>query len=73
MSFILPKQPSIPALPKPIKPVGPPTVDKAQQEADQELAANKRKGAMANVFTDTNTGTQLGAPSQEGSLKRVLG
>lgn len=73
MSFLMPKTPSVPAMPKPIKPPPAPTTDQAQIAADAELTTNKRRGAMANIFSPTDTGTQLSQPAQESSLKRVLG
>lgn len=73
MGFLMPKAPSVPALPKPLPPPPVPTTDQAQQQADADLAALKRRGAMANIFSSTTTGAQLGAPSTETALHRTLG
>ena len=73
MGFLMPKTPSIPPMPKPLPPPPVPTTDQAQQQADADLANLRRRGAMANIFSSTTTGAQLGAPPPESTLRRTLG
>jgi hypothetical protein len=60
-------------MPKPLPPPPVPTTDQAQQQADADLASLRRRGAMANIFSPTTTGAQLGAPPLESTLRRTLG
>ena len=75
MSFVTDmfKKPKVPAMPAPEPTPPTPTVDDARQAAESQMEQNKRRGAMANIFSKTDTGAQLGKPSPESSLKRMLG
>jgi hypothetical protein len=73
MGFLMPKTPSLPPMPKPLPPPPVPSVDTAREQADADLAAVRRRGAMANIFASGATGTALGTPTPDTSLRRVLG
>ena len=67
--------PKTPPLPKPQPAPEVLTEDTARQSAEADIQANQRKGALANVLSQSNTGSQLSqsAPEGQGALKRLLG
>ncbi len=69
------KAPKAPALPTPTPAPEIPTVDTARQEAEAQMLANQRRGVMANIFANTNTGADLGANTANagGAMKKLLG
>ncbi len=49
------------------------TTDAARMAAETDLIANRRRGALANVFAPSGNSDQLGQSTQETTLSRRLG